>query len=240
MLVMEMYYIKEINKRFSMLNIIFSSIFISIIVYLIDYYNLPTILLDRYKTIVICIIILIISYMIKEFISKKIWNLINLETINYFDKVLLIGIFFEIVMGIYYYFNNIKYFNFIFILGIINILIIVIRFIKIKNLVNIMKKNKNQSNIYTISKLYNNEISNEKLVLLEEKELTKSKDDLLDVNIFVESIEDSLLQCKPNETFVISLIGKWGNGKTSVINLLKQKINSGGRSEEHTSELQSH
>lgn len=225
---MEMYYIKEINKRFSMLNIIFSSIFISIIVYLIDYYNLPTILLDRYKTIVICIIILIISYMIKEFISKKIWNLINLETINYFDKVLLIGIFFEIVMGIYYYFNNIKYFNFIFILGIINILIIVIRFIKIKNLVNIMKKNKNQSNIYTISKLYNNEISNEKLVLLEEKELTKSKDDLLDVNIFVESIEDSLLQCKPNETFVISLIGKWGNGKTSVINLLKQKINSGG------------
>ena len=112
MLVMEMYYIKEINKRFSMLNIIFSSIFISIIVYLIDYYNLPTILLDRYKTIVICIIILIISYMIKEFISKKIWNLINLETINYFDKVLLIGIFFEIVMGIYYYFNNIKYFNF--------------------------------------------------------------------------------------------------------------------------------
>lgn len=222
-----MYYIKEINKRFGILNIIFSSIFISMLVYLIDYYNLPTNLLDRYKNIVLCIIILSISYMVKEFISKKLWKLINLETINYFDKILSIGIFLEIIMGIYYYFNNIKYFNFILAFGIINTLIIVIRFIKIKKLVNKMKKNKNQSNIYTISKLYNNEINNEQLVLLEEKELTKSEDDLLDVNIFVESIENSLLQCKPNETFVISLIGKWGNGKTSVINLLKQKINSG-------------
>ena len=70
MLVMEMYYIKEINKRFSMLNIIFSSIFISIIVYLIDYYNLPTILLDRYtlNDVLTNPIIIVVNVRINAFI----------------------------------------------------------------------------------------------------------------------------------------------------------------------------
>lgn len=222
-----MNYFNEINKRFGILNTIFSSILISITIYLIDYYNLLNKIITTHKVMILCLIIVCVSYIIKEFVNKKLWNLFCIETINYFDKLLLIGIFTELILGSYYFFDNINFLKFIITIGIINVVIILIRLIRIKNLIKMMKKKEKKCNVYTISKLYNKEIKDEKLVLLEEKELKNSQDDLLDINLFVGSIEDSLLQCNPNENFVISLIGKWGCGKTSVINLLKQKINNG-------------
>lgn len=143
-----MNYFNEINKRFGILNTIFSSILISTIIYLIDYYNLLNKIITTHKVMILCLIIVCVSYIIKEFVNKKLWNLFCIETINYFDKLLLIGIFTELILGSYYFFDNINFFKFIITIGIINVVIILIRLIRIKNLIKMMKKRKEMQCIY--------------------------------------------------------------------------------------------
>ncbi len=220
-----MTYLKEINKRFNIINCIFYSSILSIIIYLIDNFNLLTYIYNHYKIISLCFLIIFVCFIIKEFINKKIWKLIYIETINYFDKIVFITLISELILFMFYSINNMHYKGIIFYSMMINALVVIFRLIKIEILYTKSKNKK--TNAYSIFDLYNNSISNEELILLEEKALTNKKDDLLDISLFVDSIEDSLLQCKPKETFVISLIGKWGCGKTSVINLLKNKINNG-------------
>jgi predicted KAP-like P-loop ATPase len=48
-------------------------------------------------------------------------------------------------------------------------------------------------------------------------------DDLLNRDNFVESLKQSIINYSDNdESLTIGLYGKWGEGKTSVINLLKK------------------
>lgn len=219
-----MYYIKEINKRFNIVDIIFNSIVVAISVYLLDYYNIPTFIFNKNELIVKCVVFLLICIFIREIFNKKLWNVFYVETINFFDKLIFIGCFSELILIIFYLMNNMNHKNVLLIFWLFNLLIIIIRLLVINKLI---KKNLDKkTNIYSISDLYNKRITNEELVLLEEKAVSEREDDLLDLDLFVDSIEDSLVQCKPKENYVISLTGKWGCGKTSVINMLKNKINS--------------
>ena len=50
-------------------------------------------------------------------------------------------------------------------------------------------------------------------------------DDLLNRDNFVESLKQSFINYSDNdESLTIGLYGKWGEGKTSVINLVKEKL----------------
>ena len=50
-------------------------------------------------------------------------------------------------------------------------------------------------------------------------------DDLLNRDNFVESLKQSIINYSDNdESLTIGLYGKWGEGKTSVINLVKEKL----------------
>lgn len=219
-----MHYIKEINKRFNFINIIFSSMFLSIIIFLIDYYNIPSFIFNKYELLTKIFILLFISYAIKEIINKKIWKLFNIETINYFDKLIFLIFTSEILLLVYYIKNDLHYKYILLLCLLLTLFVLFMRLIIIEKLIN--KSFNKKTNIYSISDLYNNKISNEELILLEEKALTNIEDDLLNTSLFIENIETSLLQCRPKENFVIALLGKWGCGKTSLINFLKFKINN--------------
>ena len=218
-----MHYLKEINKRFKFTNIFFNSIIIAIIIFLIDYYNIISILINNYKLLTKISMFILVIFCIKEIINNKMWRLINIETINYFDKILILVVLSQLFLFTYYAVNKMNYKFLTLYSLIITIIILVVRLFIIERL---FKKNLNkETNIYSISDLYKKNINKEDLVLLEEKELINSDNDLLDMEIFASTLEYSLLQCKPKENYVIALIGKWGCGKSSVINILKQKIN---------------
>lgn len=54
--------------------------------------------------------------------------------------------------------------------------------------------------------------------------ISNISEDLLSRDIFVDSLVSSIKNYVDKESLTIGLYGKWGEGKTSVINLLKEKL----------------
>ncbi len=60
--------------------------------------------------------------------------------------------------------------------------------------------------------------------ILNDDAINSFDDDLLNRKSFVENLSASLLSYNPKTSLVIGLFGKWGSGKTSVINLLESQL----------------
>lgn len=56
--------------------------------------------------------------------------------------------------------------------------------------------------------------------------IESAKEDIFYRNSFVEKLFESIINWKDKRSIVIALYGKWGSGKTSIINLLKEKIST--------------
>jgi len=61
---------------------------------------------------------------------------------------------------------------------------------------------------------------------LNDSPIIDKKDDLLGRSTFVSNLARSIVDNKATDTFCIGIYGKWGSGKTSIINMLKQEIGS--------------
>lgn len=217
-----MNYLKEIKKRFTINSILITSLIFGIIIFLIDYYNIPTFLYLKYNIFIKCIILLVVVILLLEIVKNKLWNLMMIKTINYFDKILFVSLMTEICFLYNYFTMYMFYKNLVFVFIFINILLILIRMIRISNL--IKKNNKDNASIISLYDLYNN-VNLSNLILLEEDPIITKKKDLLNMELFANSVEDSLLQCNNKKTYIMALIGKWGCGKTSIINMLKEEFN---------------
>ena len=57
-----------------------------------------------------------------------------------------------------------------------------------------------------------------------DKPICKSEDDLLNRENFSKHLANALLNSKETENLVVALCGKWGSGKSSIINLAKEHI----------------
>lgn len=57
-----------------------------------------------------------------------------------------------------------------------------------------------------------------------DKPILTGEDDLLKRKSFAELIAKALVNLKSNDTFTIGLYGKWGNGKTSLVNMMLKQI----------------
>jgi hypothetical protein len=180
-------------------------------------------IISKYKVVVISVGLVFVVYFIIETIKNKLWKFICIKTINYFDKLLFFGMMTEIFL-IYNYVTMFMFWkNSLFILAALNFIVIVVRLVVIDT--SIKKADKKKISVYSIYDLYKGKVKNKDLILLEENAIDSSDKDLLDITLFANGVETTLLQCSPKETFVISLIGKWGSGKTSIINIIKEKIN---------------
>lgn len=58
-----------------------------------------------------------------------------------------------------------------------------------------------------------------------DKPISTKKDDLLNRSMFSEALAKAILSYTNTENFTIGLCGKWGSGKTSIINLVEEYIN---------------
>ena len=62
--------------------------------------------------------------------------------------------------------------------------------------------------------------------ILNDDAINSFNDDLLNRKSFVENLSSSLLSWNDKKSLVIGLLGKWGSGKTSIINLLEKQLSS--------------
>ncbi len=65
---------------------------------------------------------------------------------------------------------------------------------------------------------------NKSLKNLTDTPITDESQDYLDRNLFVESLYKEISNINFEDSFCYGLYGKWGEGKTSILNLLKNKL----------------
>ena len=54
--------------------------------------------------------------------------------------------------------------------------------------------------------------------------ITKSSDDILNRASFAESLADALIEYEADSSLAVGLYGEWGSGKTSLLNMIMEKI----------------
>ena len=199
---------KDISKFFKIFKLreIIETILLIVIGYLlIDMFNVPTFLIEKYETSIIIALIIITIFLI---LNKKIISLIKINVFNYLDLILVSEL---ISTTLYIFFSRfILYSSFkltiCILIELIVIFIIIIRLLILFILDNKIKEER-QFNVYDIRKLYKNEIDNNNdLIFLEEKDVDY---DLLKRNKIIGDLFNSINYCKNKERFIISLTGPW-------------------------------
>lgn len=207
---------KEVKKIFE------SSCLIICVYLLIDMLNIPTIIFQKYNFYAMFFIIILGIFIV---LNRGFINLIKINVKNYFDDMIVSS---YIATLMYLIFTKIIFFNIckymmLEIIFIFLTIIIIMRIIQIYITANKSKKIKDEINVYDIKKLYNKEINNDKrdIIFLEERDV---RYDLLNRDKIINDLYNSIKFCRNDKTFVISLTGEWGSGKTTIINIVKQKL----------------
>lgn len=218
-------YFKEVNKIFKYINSIKSSMIITFLVIVIDYLNIPTQFIEKNMFLTIGVFCFLILLVIFDFLVSKKYSLITAKSINILDKNTSTCLFSILIYSIYLIFDFKMYkMGILSILSVICIGLILWRIKYIKSL--LVKQHKSNSNTYDLKEFLEADISkldNNKLILFNEKDV---KYDLLSRNIFVNYISSLINFCNPQENFVFALNGAWGSGKTTILNLVKNTLNS--------------
>lgn len=200
------------------------------------------------EVLFICALVLLILYAITKGIMNKIWRDMLSDKICYLDKIIFTIFSIELLFFIFLLKLTIddtivKHLVLIFIM--ITILLFECRIFlyngqfltyrrdqDINNLENYIKtecnviKNKT-SKLITLKDLLDDRLSPNEVVLIEERAIECEDEDLFknENKQFIVGLEKILLECSPRNSYVFALLGKWGSGKTSIINLLKEKMN---------------
>lgn len=216
-----MLYVDQLLKKFDLLSIFFKATIISIAVYLLNYYNFFNNLYNVDKVLINSGTIILSFLLIIGFKKFKICNCMISERIGYIDKIILTFFISELLLLFLYLDNILK--QIIIILFMINIVLMEIRFFIVnKNLEELKNK---RPNLTSLSNLLYNNIEESELILLEEDAIEHENEDLLGRSLFIDIVENALLKCSPKKTYVFSLLGPWGSGKTSIVNILRKRIN---------------
>lgn len=104
-----------------------------------------------------------------------------------------------------------------------SILLLIRSYISIKVKKN-CKKGGVKNNVFDLRDIYFNNFDKSKdIIWVDEKE---SEYDLLGRENTINKIYDLLIECTPKDDFVISLEGKWGSGKSTILKKVKDKFDS--------------
>lgn len=75
-----------------------------------------------------------------------------------------------------------------------------------------------------LKQLKNNQINEANLLLIEDREIVNINDDLLNLTHVKKNLINFIMNCHPEHSFVVGLIGEWGIGKTSTIKLVEKEL----------------
>lgn len=214
-------YLRNLWKRDFFVNIVIWSILIYLAIFFIDKYNLISKLIEIITSVSVGLIVLLIVIIC---ISRL--NLIDaykIKSINIIDRIAGIGFLVAFLCLI----NTILFKGELYKFGLEIILMIVsLKLLKDKRdcYQNIILRRKNEySSLIDLKDLYNNDIIDNKVkyLLIDENDVDY---DFLHRDIIIEHIYNSILNVKADNSFVIGINGAWGSGKTTTVNIVKEKI----------------
>ena len=212
---------KNIKKLVKIRSVLVICLIMLAVLCILDMFNLPTKLIEQYDLLGLFLVVIIVIFIL---INKKVINLLKLNVVNYIDSIFLssiIAITFYVIFEILFNNTIFKTITLISILSIILILSIFRFFIIYRAIKN--KKSEENINVYDIRQLYNGEIKNKEkdLIFLEEKDVDY---DLLNRSEIINELYNSINLCRNKNRFIISLTGSWGSGKTTILNIVKNKL----------------
>lgn len=214
-------YLRNLWKRDFFVNIVIWSILIYLAIFFIDKYNLISKLIEIITSVSVGLIVLLIVIIC---ISRL--NLIDaykIKSINIIDRIAGTGFLVAFLCLI----NTILFKGELYKFGLEIILMIVsLKLLKDKRdcYQNIILRRKNEySSLIDLKDLYNNDIIDNKVkyLLIDENDVDY---DFLHRDIIIEHIYNSILNVKADNSFVIGINGAWGSGKTTTVNIVKEKI----------------
>lgn len=212
-------YINEIRKINDIEIIMELSILISIMLVLGDYINIFTKLLSN--NFLTGISILALLYLLVRISKLKLFELFKLNIINDIDGIVIYLFFTSIVFGItsLVIFKTFTYRVYICLFTLmISTILLIIRSIKINNI----DKLDENINIYDLKELCEGKIKlNDKAILIDEEAVDY---DLLGRDIFINNLYNVIVDNKARKKFVIALVGNWGSGKSTILNIVKKKL----------------
>lgn len=214
-------YIKRFLDIFDFKNLLFESIILSFIIVFVDVLNLPTLMVQNNC---LFLLILVLIFFAVKIISVNNFKLILTKNLNTVDRYIFIYSITILILIIYVLGFDLKAYKLI-VLSVLSLLLIAIYVFRI------IKTNQRHEdlefNILDLQYVCKNkiELSNKKIALLEEKDVDY---DLLNKKDVINQLYNTIINCYPENSFTIGLNGKWGNGKTTIINNVLRIIEQNG------------
>lgn len=194
------------------------SVFLGVsILLLIDVINMPTFVMERFGMKGIALVIAVTI-----FLALNMMSLFKINVENYLDILLSRA---TITVGIYCVLGKLIFnieFEFLLWLVIAFFILVILLLMRIFICKREKGSTKNDINVYDIKQLYDGKIdNNSNLIFLEENDVDY---DLLSRDKIVSDLYNSISLCNNQKTFIVSLTGKWGSGKTTILNIVKKKL----------------
>ena len=210
-------YINKLLNLYDARSMVNESLLLSIIIVIIDKFNLFSHLL---KNNLLLIFTLLIVYWSISFFNRSNIQKIKLNNINELDKLLFEYPFVFLLLLIYVLSFDYKLYKLIM-LNIILLIYLIILYIRLKKC---KLKEKPTQNVLDLKKICSEVIDLKEyndIVLIEESDI---KYDLLNRTGVINNLYNVLTRCFPQKSFTIGLNGKWGCGKTTIINNVLNNI----------------
>ena len=210
-------YIKKVLKLYNFNNLVIESIALGVFIILIDRFDLISLCLNN--NLILIVVLLAICFLVK-IINKRNFKKINLCSISELDKYLIEYSFLFSLLVLYTLLFDYKYYK-IAMLSVsllLYLIIVVIRIIRNK------AQEKHINNVLDLKDICSGKIDlkdYDEMVLIEESDV---KYDLLNRTAIINNLYNVVVRSFPSKSFTIGLNGKWGSGKTTIINNVLNKM----------------
>ncbi len=201
-----------------------SALMLSFVIFIADYYNFPSRIIDLTpKPVLWTTIGLVASIIVMLFLQNHIFDLFCIFSINPIDNVsitLIIStcLYALLRMSIL---GRCLYTSIASVICLLLFILLTKRFIV--RCIKLFQSKKRTSNLIDLRDLYESNIPFEfsKPILVAEKDVDY---DLLERSGIINQLYNSIIHCQPEQSYVISLEGAWGTGKTTIINCTKKLL----------------
>ena len=218
-------YFSDLFKNYSSISIIKYTVILVTAALILDILNLPTKYLHSFDMsllyVLIGAILIIFILMIMEF---NIGQMFLISTINLLDVISVVIVYSSVlyIFGILLL-KKLAHYKIVIIicLAVLSLSILIIRGLKFKSKIKV--SDSYETNVVDLLDVYNGQfrIRENKMILLREKDVDY---DLLERRSIINKLFSAIIRCNPDGKFVISLEGKWGSGKTTILNNVKKKL----------------
>lgn len=218
--------IAELFVTYDVKKLIEISIALAIGLFCLDYFDIPSRGLEKAPLDLIAVIaVALIVIIILCLVQMHIFDLFKMISVNLIDAIAEVAVFSSafyalprwLVLGKEIYINcAVIVFT---VCGLLLLTRIVVRWISIK------KSSETQSNLVDLKSIYENDFErkSDNPILLLEKDVDY---DLIGRHSISNQLYRSITHCQPEQSYVISLEGAWGVGKTTILNGVKQVLRS--------------